>query len=50
MGGKNSKAKKLDFDNKDWDEVERADFHEVVRNKNTGLEGNRYHFNIKSER
>jgi hypothetical protein len=33
MGGKNSKADKLDYDNKDWDEVEKGDFHEAVRHR-----------------
>jgi hypothetical protein len=49
MGNHNSKTEKLNYDPKEWEEVERSTFYEVMRTKK-GQEGNLYHFNIKSHR
>ena len=49
MGSGNSKAEQLNFDLKDWEEVERSTIYEVMRSTR-GQEANLYHFTVKSQR
>lgn len=50
MGNHNSHADSLHYEAKDWQEVERSVFHEVMRNIKNGQEAHLYHFNIKQDR